>query len=259
VWRYKRNFMFFGLDLNQIFLFPFKDAEARKYFLIGCAVALAGFIIPVIPYLVLLGYAARIVKQVFNNEVPHMIAWDDWSKMLEDGARMFGVRMVYSLPIFILVIPLVLAGIGMPIVMANVNSADADFIFIIFSLIMLVIMCLLIPISLPLAAIIPAAEMHAVDKTEFAAGFRLREWWPIFRANLSGFIAAFAIYYVASMILTVVLQIIMATIILSCLLPLLVPGITVYLTLIMYATIAQAYKVGKEKLVHAEIVPTATQ
>jgi len=247
--------MFFGIDLNQIFIFPFKGAEARKYFLIGCAVSLAGFIIPVLPYLVLFGYAARIAKQIFNNESPRMIAWDDWGGMLKDGARMFGVRMVYSLPILILVIPLMLAGIAMPIVMANVNSADADSIIVVFSLVMLATMCLIIPISLPLAAIIPAAEMYAVDKNEFAAGFRVGEWWPIFRANLSGFIAAFAIYYVASMILTVALQIIMATIILSCLLPFLMPGLTMYLALIMYATIAQAYKVGKEKLAQTEITP----
>ena len=249
--------MLFGIDLNQIFTFPFKDAEARKYFLIGCGVALAGFIIPVLPYLVLLGYAARIAKQIFNGESPRMIAWDDWSDMLKDGARMFGVRMVYSIPIFILVIPLVLVGMGMPIIMANVNSAEADSVMIVFSLLIFAVMCLLIPISLPLAAIIPAAEMHAVDKAEFAAGFRFREWWPIFRINLGGFIAAFAIYYVASMLLGIVFQIIMITIIFSCLLPFLVPALTVYLVLIMYATIAQAYKVGKEKLAQAEIVPAA--
>jgi len=247
--------MLSGIDLNQIFAFPFKDAESRKYFLIGCAVALAGFIVPVIPYLMLFGYAARIAKQIFNGEAPRMIAWDDWGKMIEDGARMFGVRIVFSLPLLILVIPLVLAGIAMPIVMVNVNSADTDSIIILFSMIMLATMCLMLPISLPLATIIPAAEMHAVDKAEFAAGFRFREWWGIFRANLGGFITVFVVYYVASMILTVALQIIMATLILSCLLPILVPGITVYLTLTMYAALAQAYNVGKEKVAQAEMSP----
>ena len=247
--------MFLGIDLNQIFTFPFKDAEARKYFLIGCAVSLAAFIIPVIPYLVLFGYAARIAKQIFNNESPHMIAWDDWSEMLKDGARMFGVRMVYSIPILILVIPIIIAGIAMPIVMANVNSSEVDSIIIVFSLIMFAAICLIIPISLPLAVIIPAAEMYAVEKSEFAAGFRIREWWEIFRANTSGFIAAFAIYFVASMILTFAFQIIMATLILSCLMPILLPALTMYLTLIMYTTIAQAYKVGKEKLAQTEIIP----
>jgi len=249
--------MILGINLNQIFTFPFKDAEARKFFLIGCAVSLAAFIIPVIPYLVLFGYTARIAKQIFNGESPRMIAWDDWEGMFKDGARMFGVRMIYSLPIFIIVFPLMLVGIAMPFVADSVNSANADAIIVIFSMIMLAAMCLIIPISLPLAAIIPAAEMHAVEKSEFAAGFRFGEWWAIFRANLSGFIAAFAIYAVASTALTFVLQIIMATLILSCLLPILLPAITTYLMLIMYTTIAQAYKVGKDKLAQAEIAPVA--
>jgi hypothetical protein len=245
--------MILGIDLNQIFTFPFKDVEARKYFLIGCAVSLAAFIIPVIPYLVLFGYTARIAKQIFNGESPRMIAWDDWEGMFKDGARMFGVRIVYMLPIFILMLPMILAAIGMSLVTANVNNADANLIFIVFSLITMVVVCLITPISLILNAIIPAAEMHAVDKSEFAAGFRFAEWWSIFRANLGGFIAAFAIYTVASMILMIGIQIIMATLILSCLLPILLPAITTYITLIMYAAIAQAYKVGKDKLAQVEI------
>lgn len=251
--------MLSGIDLNQIFTFPFKDAEARKYFFIGCLVSLAAFIIPVLPYLVLFGYTTRIAKQIFNNESPRMIAWDDWGGMLKDGARIFGVRMIYSLPILILTIPLMVMGIGMPIIMSNVNSSDADSIIVIFSLIMTASLCVIIPLSLPLAAIIPAAEMYAVDKEEFAASFRIREWWAIFRANIGGFIAAFAIYYVASMILAIGLQIVMATLILSCLLPILLPAITIYLVLIMYTTIAQAYKVGKDKLAQVELASASVQ
>ena len=70
--------MFFGFDLKEILMFPFKDQESRKYFLIGCLVALAAFFIPIVPYLVLFGYAVRIARQVMNNESPRMIAWDDW-------------------------------------------------------------------------------------------------------------------------------------------------------------------------------------
>jgi hypothetical protein len=248
--------MFFGIDLNQVFTFPLKDTESRKYFLIGCGVALAGFIIPLIPYLALLGYAARIARQIFNNESPRMIAWDDWGGMIKDGARMFGVRMIYTLPILIVAIPLGLAGIALPFIMDNVSRANADSIVMVFSLIMLAGMCVLIPISLPLAAIVPAAELYTVDKAEFTAGFRFREWWPIFRVNIGGFIAAFAVYYIASMTLGFVFQILMATIILICLLPIFIPALTMYSTLIMYSTVAQAYKIGKDKLKQTEIIPT---
>ena len=244
--------MLAGMDLNQIFLFPVKDAEARKHFLIGCLVVLASFVIPIVPYLALFGYSARIAKQIFNSEEPRMIPWDDWGDMIKDGLRMFGVRMIYSIPMLLIAIPLMFMGLGLPILLENVSSSDAEAIFSIFMVLMLGSMCLIIPLSLPLAVIIPAAEMHAVEKDDFAAGFKFREWWQIFRANLSGFIASFAIYYGATMILTVFMQIIIATLILACLLPLILPGITLYLSLVMYAAIAQAYKIGKEKVTQTE-------
>jgi hypothetical protein len=249
--------MFFGIDLNQLLTFPFKDADSRKYFLIGCLVSLAGFIIPILPFFVLYGYAIRIVKQIMNNESPHMVPWDDWEGMFKDGARIFGIRIIYSIPIMILGIPLFISMFAMPIFMNTASSSQMDILFPIFMLIIFGTMCILIPVSLPLAVIIPVVEMHVVDKDEFAAGFRFREWWTIFRVNLSGFIAAFAIYYLGGMILGIGLQIIWATLIFACLMPILLPAMTMYILLIMYTTTAQAYKVGKEKLAQAETAPAA--
>jgi len=251
--------MFAGTDLSQILLFPVKDSESRKYFFIGCAIALAGFIVPIVPYLLLFGYAAQIAAQIFKGESPRMTAWNNWSGLLQDGARMFGVRMVYALPVLIIALPMMAAGIAMPIVMDNVNSSELETVMAVFVLVMLLFGCLITLLSLPLGLIIPAAEMHAVAKNEFAAGFRFREWWGIFRANLGGFILALVIVYVASMALGIVMQLLVVTVILSCLLPLFIPAITTYTTLVMYAMIAQAYKVGRDKLAEAEVTPIVSQ
>ncbi len=251
--------MFSGIDLPQILLFPVKDSEARKYFLVGCAVALAGFIIPIIPHLLLFGYAAQIARQVFKGESPRMIKWDDWGKLFQDGAKLFGVRMAYSLPLLILVLPMMLASIVMPIIVGNVNSSEVETFILVFTVVIFSLFCLIVLLSLPLALIIPAAEMHTVDKNEFAAGFRFREWWGIFRANLGGFILALVIAYVVSMALTIIMQILMATIILSCLLPFFIPAITTYTTLVMYVMFAQAYRAGREKLADVEGAPVVVQ
>ena len=245
--------MFFGIDLNQTFSFPFKDADSRKYFLIGCLVSLTAFIIPLLPFFILYGYAVRIVKQIMNNESPRMVAWDDWGDMFKDGAKMFGVRIIYSIPILILVTPLFISSIIMPILMSNSHGSQMNTLFPILMVIIFGTICILIPISLLLAVIIPAAEMHVVDQDEFAAGFRIREWWVILRANLSGFIAAFAIYIVSTIILGFAIQLIGATLIFACLLPFLLPAMMMYILLIMYTTIAQAYKGGKEKLAQIEV------
>ncbi|HNA89329.1 MAG TPA: DUF4013 domain-containing protein [Anaerolineales bacterium] len=250
--------MFFGFDLKELFMFPFKDDESRKYFLVGSLIALAGFIIPILPYLVLFGYAVQIAKQAMQGQPLRMVPWDDWSGLLKDGLKLFGIRMAFSLPILIIAIPLMIAGIAMPFVAGNMDSNSSDAFIALFSFIMLGSICVIIPISIPLVVIIPAAEMHVIEKGgEFAAGFRFKEWWPILRANLGGFIAAFGIYYLASFVLIFAVQLLAATIILACLVFILMPAITLYITLLMYVTAAIAYRGGVEKL-NAPVISETT-
>jgi hypothetical protein len=246
--------MFFGFDLKEIFLFPVRDAEARKHLLIGALVSIAAFIIPILPYFVLFGYAVRIVKQVLREEPLRMVPWDDWGGMFTDGAKMFGVRFIYSLPIILLVMPMMILSIAAPIFMENTNGSEANAFFTLLMIVTFGSFCLIVPISIVIAIFIPAAEMHMVDRDEFAAGFRIKEWLGIFRANISGFIAAFGIYFVATMIMSIAFQVIIATVILACLLPILLPALTIYMLLIMYVTIAQAYRDGKAKLSQHEMI-----
>lgn len=250
--------MFFGFDLKEIFMFPFKDAEARKRLLVGGLVSIAAFFIPILPYLVLFGYAVIIARQVLRGESPRMVPWEDWSGMLKDGAKLFGIRMIFSIPILILAMPLFAASFAMPFIAENMDSGSADSLIMLMSILMLGTFCILIPISLPLAVLIPAAEMHMIDNNDFAAGFRFKEWWKIFRANLGGFIAAFGIYYIVSMALVIVMQILAATLIFACLMFVLIPAMTIYLTLVMYVTIAIAYRDGKLKLAQSEPTPQTT-
>ena len=252
--------MFFGYDLKEIVTFPFKDADSRKYLLIGGLISIAAFFIPILPYFILYGYAVIIVRQVLNGESPHMVPWEDWSGMFKDGAKLFGVRLIFALPIIIFSIPLMLGGIAMPFIAEGMDSGSTDSFLAIYTLVMLGTMCIIIPLSIPLVVIIPAAEMHNVDKDDFAAAFRFKEWWLILRANLGGFIVAFGIYYAVSMVFAIVMQLLFVTIILACLGFILIPAMTIYITLVMYVTVAQAYKVGKEKLAQAAIdAPIAAQ
>ncbi len=247
--------MFFGYDLKEILTFPFKDADSRKYLLIGGLISLAAFFVPILPYFVLYGYAVIIVKQVLNGESPHMVPWEDWGGMFKDGAKLFGVRLIFALPIIIFAMPLMLGGIAMPFIAEGVDSGSTDTFLAIYTIIMLGTMCIVIPLSIPLAVIIPAAEMHNVDKDDFAAAFRFKEWWPILRANLGGFIVAFGIYYAASMVFAIVMQLLFVTIIFACLAFIIIPAMTIYITLVMYVTMAIAYRNGKSKLTQAELTP----
>jgi hypothetical protein len=236
-----------SFNIEQILTFPIKETESRKNFLIGVLVNFAGFIIPILPMILVMGYIARVMRQVFRGEQPRMPAWDDWGAMLKDGAYIYGVRIVYMLPVFVILVPLFLGGMVLPIWLDS-NGSSNELIALLPILFFILMVVIIFPFSLTLGILLPAAEAHTIANNEFAAGFRIREWWQIFWANIGGFIIAYLISIGTGYVLSIILQIAMITIILICVLPLIMPAIMMYTTLITYTAFAQAYGDGKTKI-----------
>jgi len=235
-----------NFNLSELFLFPVKDSEARKNFLIASAIYLAAFFIPLLPLIVVTGYTARIIRGVVNGEAPTMPNWDDWESMFKDGAYMFGVRLVFTLPLFVILFPLIFGLVLIPISLNSNGSGDQFPIAI--PIVIGIVLLVVFPLSMILGLLIPAAEIHSVVRNNFAAGFRFREWWPIFRSNWTGFLLALLLAYGASMALAAMVGIAVITIVLFCVMPIVMPPISAYLTLIMYAAFAKAYKDGQEQI-----------
>lgn len=243
--------MLFGFDLGHLFFFPVEDSEARKNFLIGGLVILASFFIPIIPYLLVIGYTMRIMRQVIDGEKPRMIAWDDWEGMLKNGLKLFGVRLVYSLPLLLVFLPVMLVFFVTPFLAAALENEDIFFMsFLVFPIFMVCLM----PLSLGFALIIPAPEAHVAATGQFSAGFRFGEWWPIFRKNIGGFLVALLVIYGVSMLVSIAFQIIFMTVILLCLLPFILPAFSFYLLLVQHTLYAQAYHEGRSRLAAAPVL-----
>jgi hypothetical protein len=241
--------MLSNFNIEQILTFPFKETEDRKNFLIGTLVYFVGFIIPIVPLIFIMGYIARIMRQVFNGEAPRLPAWDNWESMFKDGLYLIGVRIVYTLPLIVILLPLFFGMMFLPLWLNSNPSSNNSLVFLPF-LFFGIAMLFIFPLSLALGIIVPTAELHTIAHNDSAAGFRIREWWPIFRANWGGFAIAFLVSMVASFVLTFIVQIAMVTIVLICVLPFILPAITFYITLVMYTAFAQAYKDGKDQLAH---------
>ena len=243
--------MLFGFDLNHLFTFPFRDQEARKYFLIGCLLCLASFVIPILPWLVVSGYGAILIRQVLQEEKPHLVPWDNWEPLLKDGARLFGIRLIYASPLILLMLPIFLLSFVFPLFPAfaqNGNSHNLGTFFLVYILAMSGLFILIMPLSLAVGLIVPAAEIHVIARDDFSAGFQIREWWAIFKKNWGGFVVALAILYAVMMVMSFAMQIMMFTIVLMCLLPFFLPAVTMYYTIVQYVAFAQAYKEGEDKL-----------
>jgi Protein of unknown function (DUF4013) len=239
---------------QETLLFPIKDSDARKQFLIACLVTLAGFIIPLLPMLVLMGYGVKIMRQVIEeHKSPTMPEWQgsDWAEMLMDGLRVFGVQIVLMLPLFVLMGCGFMFTIGGSLgfaALANDNSrgfAPLGGLLLFIGVGMILLFTLL---SFPYGIIISAAIPHVVANKSFAAGFDFKGWFPIFRKGLGNFIISYIFVVAISFVLMFVIQFAIITIVLICIVPFLMIPYTAYVTLIANTIYSQAYVAGRDAL-----------
>ena len=94
----------------------------------------------------------------------------------------------------------------------------------------------------------PVAMMHTVAKDDFSAAFRVREWWPILRANLTGFLLSYVIVMGVWFAMTFVVQFLYLTIVLCCLVPFAFSVLIAYVLLVSNALFALAYRDGVANL-----------
>lgn len=241
-------------NLQDTLLFPVRDAQARSQFLFACLVALAGFFIPLLPWVLLMGYAAKIMRQVIEERKnPSMPEWQgsDWSAMFLDGIRLYGTQLVLSLPVFVVIFFGMFAIFGGTTAMSIGFSEGEDWAGSIGTLLFLGgigFIFLFSLLSLPYSIIISAAGPHVVSRGSFEAAFQFSDWWAVFRKGLGGFILAFVINMAVSFVLMLVVQFAMMTIVLICLLPVLMVPITAYITLLSNTLLAQAYLAGRDAL-----------
>lgn len=236
-------------DLEKFFLFPLATPDARKKFLIGCLVALAGAFIPLLPIFVYYGYIAKIMRQVLEDgSDPSMPEWGDLSSLLEDGLRLYGVHFIFLLPSLIIYLGGML--FIFPITMGIAQNRQFEDINLLIP--MIIMMSLIMAVATPLVwagfGLSYPAGIHAVHHKRFGAAFEFRAWWPIVRKNLAGFAIAFAAAFAIAMAYTMVYQILFFTLILICLVFPLTIGYTFYMSLVVQTLGAKAYYDGLQKL-----------
>jgi len=98
------------MDIGKSFGFVFEDKKWIEKILIGGVL----MFVPILGSILLLGYGIQLVRNVRNLDPEPLPEWDDWGKMLSEGFKLFIVHFLWSLPLIILsilvVIPLALAG-----------------------------------------------------------------------------------------------------------------------------------------------------
>jgi hypothetical protein len=245
--------------LKPLLKFPFQGPDWRNRFLIGTAVTLAGFFVPLLPMIFVYGYTVAIMRRAIQGQDLELPAWDNWGKLGLDGLRLLAVSLVYTLP-GILVLAAgwflyMITSFAFPLLMSGASGRGGEGMAALGVLAMLgslaiFLLSLFLGFILILLALIPlpAAMAHFVAQDRVAAGFRVREWWPLLRANRSGYFAAWVVVFGLITLLNFAIALAYYSVVLCCLIPFLAAPISFYVSAVALALFGQTYRESQAML-----------
>ena len=247
--------------LQPLIAFPFRQPRGLQKLVIGAALTLLGIAIPILPTLFVLGYQSAVARRAIRTGELEMPEWTDWSTLLVDGLKVFGVGLIYTLPA-IAVIMVGYAGMMSTSVMAAIME-DAGpnevlrwmWVPLLGSLGGIGLFGVGMLLALLAGAFAPVALAHMLATDSFAAAFRVRQWWPILRANLGGFVLAYVLILGVSMAFSLAVQVLSFTIVLCLLVPLATVFYSMYVWTVGSGLIGLAYRDAVEKLAVQPALP----
>jgi hypothetical protein len=180
-----------AFDFVKPLAFVFEDPRWVSKVLLGGLFQLASVIIIGIPFV--LGYLARLARNVANDVALPLPEWDDLGDYFAEGLRLIGVGIVYVIPFFVIfglfMIP-VLAISGAMHMSHDFDPHDAE------GLISCVY-CLVFPLSLAYMVWMPAALLFAAMEERFGAAFEFARIWNFIKNNIGNYLLAVVVTIVA--------------------------------------------------------------
>ena len=177
-----------AFDFAKPFTFVFEDPRWINKVLVGGIFVLLSFLI--IGWFFLLGYAARLTRNVIAGVQYPLPEWDDLGTYFSEGIRLALIPIVYILPVvllgILLIVPAIIAGESGNEAMANFGGCIVGGMW-----------CLIVPLSFAITLFLPAALTLAIAENRLGVGFEFRRIWEYIRANLGNYLLAIVVYLVA--------------------------------------------------------------
>lgn len=243
--------------LKSLFRYPFQGKEwGRKLLYLGLF-WLAGYFIPVIPWLFAGGYMAAIIRQAAaGSALTDLPEWQDWNRLLMDGLRMFGAALIFVLPVFLfftMMLSFYMGGTFAGIALGETDSYILPFLTLLTTTFMMFCgIAVGILLSVLLGVTYSPALTHMVVKGSFGSLFKVREWFAVMRANLGGYLIALFILWGVIFAMQMIYQLLMFSIVLCLLAPVLAFASMPYLSVVSSVLLGQVYKEGEAALAQSE-------
>lgn len=184
-----------SVDFGRCFTFVTEDPEWITKILVGALFTLlAGFLVG-IPFI--MGYWARTLKNVAAGQPRPLPAWDDLGGIFNDGLRLMGVYLAYTLGL-VLVMGLVGGVVMIPLFALGATDGAEGAAAALGGLGILLFYLVVFVVSIAAIVFLPAAMLRSALRESFAEGFA---WQPILgfiQANLGNYALSLVIYLVAS-------------------------------------------------------------
>ncbi len=239
--------------LKRFFKFPFEGTDWQKRFVIGAALILVSFFIPVIPLIFVGGYVMQVMRRAIEGKDLTLPEWEDWGKLGVDGLRYGVVSLVYLLPGILVyfggmaIYMLSAMVLPMSMQMAEHGRGFAVIPFLFMGSILILFISIFLGMLLTFLGVIPlpAALAHFVAKDQVGAAFRFREWWPLLWRNKMGYFIAWVLCGGLMGILYYGIMMLYATMVLCLFIPVLSAPLLFYLALVCAAVFGETYRESK--------------
>jgi hypothetical protein len=167
------------MDFGLSFSYVFKDTDWFKKILIISLITL----IPLIGSFVLIGWLMEISRRVATGDRNPLLPDLDFGKQLGDGFKAFVAFAIYSLPIFVIYLPLIIIS-----AIAGATGMDADTTAAILGILSACTVILVILYSLFLAFVTPAIYTRIAIEGSIGAGLKVREIFSIVKSAFGSFL-----------------------------------------------------------------------
>lgn len=173
-------------DFGKPFTYVFDDPQWLQKILIGGLFYLASFLL--IGWFFILGYTARVVRNVIADVKLPLPEWDDLGGFFNEGVRLFGISLIYSMPILFLVAIMIPASI-----LGDTDNAALQ----VMGSVAGCVACLFVPLMIVTMIFLPAALLFAVVEQRFGAAFEFGRIWLFVRNNIGNYLLAIVIHIIA--------------------------------------------------------------
>lgn len=180
-----------SFDFAKPFTFVFDDPEWLQRILIGGLFYIAGFLI--VGWFFILGYMARLARNVIAGLERPLPDWENLGDYFNEGLRLFGVMLVYFLPLVFLAMLMVFTSV-------MVDSVDNEAARSVGGLMASCVMCLFVPLIITLILFLPGSLLFVAVERRFGAAFEFQRIWAFIRQNIGNYILAILVYLIARMV-----------------------------------------------------------